>query len=312
MVLEIWSCERNYTQESNQNPTRGPASWSGSLFLYNQAGSNIVQPAELEKRSATILIMVKWNEVTWYSKLGAIILFTGIVPALCFYIGTQYELTQQSLYKPPAQNKVTEVTLLNSKIPKSPSTVDIGPDQISSINVSDNTFATSPFTYSAPSFNYFKVSSTTTIRTGNQILKLSNLAVNDYVWVRATFSGKDRTYIAQEIIDNASQRGSKAIIKEINTSENTVTVEEVLPPQNKNNIVTLSITSETLMTKGPPNMTNRPLVTLTELKVGDVANISEVGSGINTGQFKWIVTSIDIPNPFPCALYLSPPGCVKP
>ncbi len=40
---------------------------------------------------------MKWNEVTWYSKLGAIVLFIGIVPALSFYIGTQYELTQQTV-----------------------------------------------------------------------------------------------------------------------------------------------------------------------------------------------------------------------
>jgi hypothetical protein len=42
---------------------------------------------------------IKWHEVTWYSKLGAIILFLGVVPVLCFYIGTQYELTQQPLEK---------------------------------------------------------------------------------------------------------------------------------------------------------------------------------------------------------------------
>jgi hypothetical protein len=40
---------------------------------------------------------IKWNEVTWYSKLGAMILFLGVVPALCFYIGIQYQLTQQNI-----------------------------------------------------------------------------------------------------------------------------------------------------------------------------------------------------------------------
>ena len=34
---------------------------------------------------------IKWNEVTWYSKLGAIILFILVVPVLTFYIGRQYE-----------------------------------------------------------------------------------------------------------------------------------------------------------------------------------------------------------------------------
>lgn len=37
---------------------------------------------------------IKWNEVTWYSRLGAIFLFLGVVPVLCFYIGMQYGLIQ--------------------------------------------------------------------------------------------------------------------------------------------------------------------------------------------------------------------------
>ncbi len=34
--------------------------------------------------------MIKFNEVTWYSRLGAIILFTGVVPVVVFYLGVQY------------------------------------------------------------------------------------------------------------------------------------------------------------------------------------------------------------------------------
>ncbi len=41
--------------------------------------------------------MIKWNEVTWYSRLGAIILFIGVVPALCFYIGTRYQHQKEVL-----------------------------------------------------------------------------------------------------------------------------------------------------------------------------------------------------------------------
>ncbi len=40
---------------------------------------------------------MKWNEVTWYSRIGAIILFVGVLPVLTFYIGMQYEkLLQQT------------------------------------------------------------------------------------------------------------------------------------------------------------------------------------------------------------------------
>ena len=38
---------------------------------------------------------IQWHEVTWYSKLSAIILFIGVIPALCFYIGEQYGEVQQ-------------------------------------------------------------------------------------------------------------------------------------------------------------------------------------------------------------------------
>ena len=37
---------------------------------------------------------IKFNEVTWYSKLGAVILFLVIVPSLMFYIGIKYEETK--------------------------------------------------------------------------------------------------------------------------------------------------------------------------------------------------------------------------
>jgi hypothetical protein len=36
---------------------------------------------------------IKWNEVTWYSKLAAIIVFLLFLPILTFYIGTQYQKT---------------------------------------------------------------------------------------------------------------------------------------------------------------------------------------------------------------------------
>lgn len=34
---------------------------------------------------------MKFNEVTWYSKLSALIFFLGFFPTLTFYIGTQYQ-----------------------------------------------------------------------------------------------------------------------------------------------------------------------------------------------------------------------------
>jgi hypothetical protein len=40
--------------------------------------------------------MIKWNEVTWYSKMGAIVVFLAIVPILSFYLGEQIKSLQYS------------------------------------------------------------------------------------------------------------------------------------------------------------------------------------------------------------------------
>lgn len=45
--------------------------------------------------------MVKFNEVTWYSKLAAIIFFLGVFPLLTFCIGVQYEKTVTTITTSP-------------------------------------------------------------------------------------------------------------------------------------------------------------------------------------------------------------------
>ena len=42
---------------------------------------------------------IEFNKVTWYSKLGAIILFLLFLPMLTFYIGMQYEKTSEIIKK---------------------------------------------------------------------------------------------------------------------------------------------------------------------------------------------------------------------
>jgi len=43
---------------------------------------------------------MKWHEVTWYSRMMAILIFVGVLPTLSFYIGMQYKSFQhvQTLY----------------------------------------------------------------------------------------------------------------------------------------------------------------------------------------------------------------------
>ena len=42
---------------------------------------------------------MKWNEVTWYSRLCAIILFFGVIPVLAFYLGTEFEKVKNYSYQ---------------------------------------------------------------------------------------------------------------------------------------------------------------------------------------------------------------------
>lgn len=54
--------------------------------------------------------MIKLNEVTWYSKLAAIIFFLGIFPLLTFYLGMQYGIVLE-LQKQAGQTLVIAVPL---------------------------------------------------------------------------------------------------------------------------------------------------------------------------------------------------------
>ncbi len=45
---------------------------------------------------------IEFNKVTWYSKLGAILLFLLVVPILTFYIGRQYEALREAYAAPAA------------------------------------------------------------------------------------------------------------------------------------------------------------------------------------------------------------------
>lgn len=61
-----------------------------------------------------VSMRIEWNKVTWYSKLGAIILFIFIVPILCFYIGMRYEQTREVVsINEVNKNDTTEETYYN-------------------------------------------------------------------------------------------------------------------------------------------------------------------------------------------------------
>lgn len=47
-------------------------------------------------------MIIQFNTVTWYSKLGAVILFILVVPTLTFFIGREYQKTVDVLHDAPA------------------------------------------------------------------------------------------------------------------------------------------------------------------------------------------------------------------
>ena len=88
------------------------------------------------------ILMIEWNRVTWYSRLGAMIFLLGVLPAVSFYIGTQYELTATSLAE--AQTAVlsskmaiatsTSPASISIKVPLDPSLLRKGAESFESVS----------------------------------------------------------------------------------------------------------------------------------------------------------------------------------
>lgn len=55
---------------------------------------------------------IQWNEVTWYSKLAAIIFFLGVLPVFTFFMGMQYKQVQSDIFEASAHtaNAVAQST----------------------------------------------------------------------------------------------------------------------------------------------------------------------------------------------------------
>lgn len=84
---------------------------------------------------------IQWNEVTWYSKLGAIILFILVVPALTFYIGTEYEKTMSvthSLSIPVSYQPASSVPSLPVTAPTKSISPSTSAHQQGTVTMADN------------------------------------------------------------------------------------------------------------------------------------------------------------------------------
>ena len=61
--------------------------------------------------------MIKWYEVTWYSKLGAALVLFGVLPVLSFHVGKEYEKTLQindSVVEVSNNQEVPEISITDS------------------------------------------------------------------------------------------------------------------------------------------------------------------------------------------------------
>lgn len=94
--------------------------------------------------------MIRLNEVTWYSRLCTIVLFVGIMPALSFYVGTQFQETAESI---EAASLVTAESLAAGNSAVSPFSLPIGENKIGSVVIQVFTSSLSPVTEVAP-FTY--------------------------------------------------------------------------------------------------------------------------------------------------------------
>lgn len=77
------------------------------------------------------------NEVTWYSKLAAILFFLLAVPVLCFYVGTQYQLEKTTL----ESGNAPQVTYIAAAKPAVPPAPDVQATKISTDGLSTVSFA---------------------------------------------------------------------------------------------------------------------------------------------------------------------------
>jgi hypothetical protein len=59
--------------------------------------------------------MIKFNEVTWYSKLAAVIFFLFVMPVWAFYVGIKYEESRQSYPVTPVVMTTAESVLVALK-----------------------------------------------------------------------------------------------------------------------------------------------------------------------------------------------------
>ena len=187
------------------------------------------------------------------------------------------------------------------------------PEKIISIDTSKKTFVVNYESRQAPFTipTEFSVVSETTIKKENGLLNFNNLAVNDVVWIRAYEKGKDK-YVAKNIIITNDWRSSQVIIKKIET--NKITAEVFLPPQRRGEQTILTIIPETEIRKGKAEEgENRKVVGLSNLAIGDIASVVEVGFGVHPADDKgpFYTTVIDGVSPDYCEQYLKPTGCIE-
>lgn len=157
----------------------------------------------------------------------------------------------------------------------------------------------------------FRVLPETVIKKENRVLGFDGLAVNDMVWIRAVIEDTIDMYVAQHVIVTSYWQRSQVIIKRIYANQNQIVGEIFLPREKRGQQTTLTIIPETEIRKGKAEEgSNRSIVGLRSLAIGDIASITEISQKTYAAGL-FYTTDIDVVSPYPCEKYLKPPGCIE-
>jgi hypothetical protein len=151
------------------------------------------------------------------------------------------------------------------------------------------------------------------IKNDGESLDFSDLSVGDEVFVRGIPQKDEYDILAKQVLLTSAWHSTTLIIDGVDLTNNTLHGSSFM---GDNSIQSIQLVPETEIRKGAAELGQlRPIVTLNNLKVGDIAGyILELGIGNhenNDQQGNFVAIDIDVVSPYPCEQYIQPTGCVK-
>jgi hypothetical protein len=237
---------------------------------------------------------------------------SNIDPAKLINVSTTTQINQntQTQTTPP----LTTNSLVNFPYPGR--NTMIIPDTIISIDPKTKSFQFEQGQHSKKGVSVTVVPETemrSLIKNDGKSLDFSDLSVGDEVFVRGIPQKDEYDILAKQVLLTSAWHSTTLIIDDIDITNNTLHGSSFI---GDNNIRSVRLIPETEIRKGAAELEQlRPVVTLNDLKVGDIAGyILELGIGNhenNDPQGNFVAIDIDVVSPYPCEQYIQPTGCVK-